>query len=148
MVIKRWIPEPDQDILFEHTRSLREKRMIKETAVELKNERDNLRFGANSRPWMFDKDHPGSGPASDNEDALPERRGRGPPIATRGRKPHRNIPPSESSGATVTLTDGETSSSEDEHDESAEAAPTDKAGAMAAVNELLGKYTTLFERAA
>ena len=42
IVIKRWIPEHDQDILFEHTRSLREGRRLTNASVEIKKERDKL----------------------------------------------------------------------------------------------------------
>lgn len=140
-MVKRWIPEPDQDILFEHTRLLREKWQLGKTAFEPKRGRDNMGgFVAPSR-----RDHPDLGPVSDSKHALPERRGPVPPVATRWFEPHSNIPQSESSGAKVYSTEGGTCSSEDEHDERATAAPTDEAEAMAAVNELLEKYMTLFE---
>ncbi|CAF9934632.1 MAG: hypothetical protein HETSPECPRED_009301 [Heterodermia speciosa] len=42
IVIKRWIPEHDQNILFEHTRSLREGRRLTNAAVEIKKERDKI----------------------------------------------------------------------------------------------------------
>lgn len=42
IIIKQWIPEHDQDILFEHTRKLRERRMITDTQTVLKKERDQL----------------------------------------------------------------------------------------------------------
>ena len=42
IVIKRWIPEHEQDILFEHTRSLREGRRLTNATVEIKKERDKL----------------------------------------------------------------------------------------------------------
>lgn len=50
--------------------------------------------------------------------------------------------------AIVTPTEEGTSSSEDEDNESAKTVAIDEAGGMAAVNELQGKYTTLFEQAA
>lgn len=40
IIIKKWIPEHDQDILFEHTRSLREKKQITHTTTELRKEHD------------------------------------------------------------------------------------------------------------
>ena len=42
IIIKQWIPEHDQDILFEHTRQLRERRLLIETSTSLKKERDQL----------------------------------------------------------------------------------------------------------
>lgn len=64
IVIKQWIPEGDQIILFDHTKKLREKKMITDSTVELKRERDNLllvrkkspgrsRSRSKSRSWMF-----------------------------------------------------------------------------------------------
>lgn len=62
IVIKRWIPEHEQDMLFEHTRKMREGRLLTNTTVELKRERDNLllvrkkspvRKRSASRSWMF-----------------------------------------------------------------------------------------------
>ncbi len=40
IVIKRWIPERDQEILFEHTCKVREQRLLRNRTAELKNERD------------------------------------------------------------------------------------------------------------
>ena len=42
IIIKRWIPKDDQDSLFEHTRKLREGRLLTNSMVETKKERDNL----------------------------------------------------------------------------------------------------------
>ena len=42
IIIKRWIPERDQDILFEHTRKLRERKLLTDTTVALKKEKDQL----------------------------------------------------------------------------------------------------------
>ncbi|KAL8795228.1 MAG: hypothetical protein Q9195_002239 [Heterodermia aff. obscurata] len=42
IVIKRWIPEHEQDILFEHTQSLREGRRQTSALVEIKKEREKL----------------------------------------------------------------------------------------------------------
>ena len=65
IIIKRWIPERDQDILFEHTRKLRERKQITDATIEIKKNRDNLmlvrkksspsRARSKSRPrsWMF-----------------------------------------------------------------------------------------------
>lgn len=153
IIIKRWIPEPDQEILFEHTRLLKEKNQLAETDYGYGCGRNDMLFvrkrssgrkDSFTRPWMFGDNHPASSPTSDNEYAFPE-------ISFERNRPsvHRNQRlPSESSSATVTLTDGETSSSEDERDESAKAISRDEAEGMAAVNELLAKYTTLFEMAA
>lgn len=62
IIIKRWIPEQQQDILFEHTRRLRERKLITDTTVELKKEHDQLllvrkkspgRRRSTSRGWIF-----------------------------------------------------------------------------------------------
>ncbi|KAL8970662.1 MAG: hypothetical protein Q9183_001410 [Haloplaca sp. 2 TL-2023] len=63
IVIKRWINENDQDKLFEHTRKLREQRLLTNSApVELKKENGKLklvrekspaRSRSHSRSWMF-----------------------------------------------------------------------------------------------
>ncbi len=62
IIIKRWIPEHDQTILFEHTRKHRERKQLTDTTLELKKERDNLllvrkkspgRKRSPSRSWMF-----------------------------------------------------------------------------------------------
>lgn len=65
IIIKRWIPEHDQDILFEHTRKLRERRpllRLTDTSVEVKKGRDEMflvrrkspaRRRSVSRSWMF-----------------------------------------------------------------------------------------------
>ena len=42
IIIKRWIPEHEQDILFDHTKRLRERKLLADTTVELKKERDQL----------------------------------------------------------------------------------------------------------
>jgi hypothetical protein len=42
ILIKQWIPEHQQDILFEHTRKLREVKQITYTTQEIKKERDQL----------------------------------------------------------------------------------------------------------
>ncbi|KAM0794610.1 hypothetical protein BDR22DRAFT_682712 [Usnea florida] len=62
IIIKQWIPEGDQLILFEHTKKLKEKKLI--TDVSLVREKDNLllvrrkspgrsRSRSKSRSWMF-----------------------------------------------------------------------------------------------
>lgn len=62
IIIKQWIPEADQDILFEHTRKMREGRLLTNSTIELKKERDNLllvrkkspaRRRSTSRSWIF-----------------------------------------------------------------------------------------------
>ena len=61
IIIKRWIPEHDQELLFEHTAKLREKKMLEDTTVELRKERGKLkivekkggRSRSRSRSWMF-----------------------------------------------------------------------------------------------
>ncbi|KAL8736260.1 MAG: hypothetical protein Q9166_000415 [cf. Caloplaca sp. 2 TL-2023] len=64
IVIKRWINENDQDKLFEHTRKLREQRLLTNSAVELKKENGKLklvreksphreRSRSHSRSWIF-----------------------------------------------------------------------------------------------
>ena len=40
IIIKQWIPEADQDILFEHTRKLRDRKRLVYTTTELKKERE------------------------------------------------------------------------------------------------------------
>ena len=63
IVIKQWIPENGQTILFDHTKKLREKKMITDSAVELRRDRDNLllvrrkspgrsRSRSKSRSWL------------------------------------------------------------------------------------------------
>ena len=42
IIIKQWIPEADQDILFEHTRKVRETRQLVYTTTELKKEKEQL----------------------------------------------------------------------------------------------------------
>ena len=42
IIIKQWIPEADQDILFEHTRKLRETKQLTYTTTELRKERGRL----------------------------------------------------------------------------------------------------------
>lgn len=64
IVIRKWIPEAEQIILFDHTKKQREKKMIADTTVELRRERDNLlmvrrkspgrsRSRSKSRSWFF-----------------------------------------------------------------------------------------------
>ena len=64
IIIKQWIPEGDQLLLFEHTKKLRERKRIADSTVELRRERDNLllvrkkspgrsRSRSKSRSWMF-----------------------------------------------------------------------------------------------
>ena len=64
IVIKQWIPEGDQIILFDHTKKLKEKKMITDSTIELRRERDNLllvrkksparsRSRSKSRSWIF-----------------------------------------------------------------------------------------------
>ena len=61
IIIKRWIPEHDQELLFEHTAKLREKKQLEDTTVELRKERGKLklvekrggRSRSRSRSWMF-----------------------------------------------------------------------------------------------
>ncbi|MCJ1457372.1 hypothetical protein MMC28_007740 [Mycoblastus sanguinarius] len=42
IIIKKWIPEHEQDILFEHTRRQREKKLLTDATVDIKRQRDNL----------------------------------------------------------------------------------------------------------
>ena len=42
IIIKQWIPERDQEMLFEHTRKLRESKQLTYTTTELRKERDQL----------------------------------------------------------------------------------------------------------
>lgn len=64
IVIKQWIPEGDQIILFEHTKKLKERKMITDSTVELRREKDNLllvrkksparsRSRSKSRSWIL-----------------------------------------------------------------------------------------------
>ncbi|KAK3176420.1 hypothetical protein OEA41_007743 [Lepraria neglecta] len=62
ILIQQWIPESGQAILFEHTRTLRERKQLTDTTIELKKERDKLllvrqkspgRKRSPSRNWMF-----------------------------------------------------------------------------------------------
>ncbi|KAL8682211.1 MAG: hypothetical protein Q9186_001749 [Xanthomendoza sp. 1 TL-2023] len=65
IVIKRWINENDQDKLFEHTRKLREQRLLTSAPVELRKENGKLklvrekspagkeRSRSHSRSWIF-----------------------------------------------------------------------------------------------
>lgn len=61
ILIKRWIPEHDQDKLFDHTRRLREGRLLEHRPVDFKRERDQLmlvrkpgsRKKSPSRYYMF-----------------------------------------------------------------------------------------------
>lgn len=64
IVIKQWIPEGDQTLLFDHTKKLRERKLITDSTVELRREKDNLllvrkkspgrsRSRSKSRSWMF-----------------------------------------------------------------------------------------------
>ena len=64
IVIKQWIPEADQLILFDHSKKLRERKMITDTTVELRREKDNLllvrkkspgrsRSRSKSRTWLL-----------------------------------------------------------------------------------------------
>ncbi|KAI9881026.1 MAG: hypothetical protein M1830_008908 [Pleopsidium flavum] len=61
ILIKQWVPEHDQDALFEHSRKLREGRLLTNTTKELKKERDKLllvkrkehRKSSPGRSWMF-----------------------------------------------------------------------------------------------
>lgn len=62
IIIKRWISEDDQEILFEHSRKIREGKLLTNTTVELKKERDQLllvrkkspgRKRSTSRSYMF-----------------------------------------------------------------------------------------------
>ncbi|CAD6566185.1 MAG: hypothetical protein ASARMPRED_008581 [Alectoria sarmentosa] len=48
IVIKQWIPEQDQIVLFDHTKKLRERKLITDSTVELKRERDTLLLRAAS----------------------------------------------------------------------------------------------------
>lgn len=42
MIIKRYIPEHEQELLFEHTRKLRQDQLLTNASVELKKEGDKL----------------------------------------------------------------------------------------------------------
>ena len=64
IVIKQWIPEGDQIILFDHTKKLKEKKMITDSPIELRRERDKLllvrkksparsRSRSKSRSWIL-----------------------------------------------------------------------------------------------
>lgn len=64
LIIKRWIPEADQDILFEHSRKLREGRLLINTTVQLKKDREKQLLAVrkkspgrarslNRRSWIF-----------------------------------------------------------------------------------------------
>lgn len=65
IVIKQWIPEHDQIILFDHTKKQKERKMITDSnTVEVRRERDNLllvrkksparsRSRSKSRPWIL-----------------------------------------------------------------------------------------------
>lgn len=64
LIIKRWIPEADQDVLFEHSRKLREGRLLINTTVQLKKEREKQLLvvrkkspgrsrSVNRRSWIF-----------------------------------------------------------------------------------------------
>ena len=62
ILIQQWIPEIDQTVLFEHTRKLRERKLLTDTTIELKKERDKLllvrqkspgRRRSPARNWMF-----------------------------------------------------------------------------------------------
>ena len=51
VIIKRWIPEPDQEILFEHSRKLREWKLLRDTTAELKKERDSALLIREKSPY-------------------------------------------------------------------------------------------------
>ena len=62
MIIKRWVPEREQDLLFEHTRRSREERVVVDTTTELRREHGKLKLiqkkepnrkRSPSRSWMF-----------------------------------------------------------------------------------------------
>lgn len=61
IIIKQWVPEHEQDVLFEHSRRLREGRLLTNTTTELKKERDKLllvkkkekRKSSPGRAWIF-----------------------------------------------------------------------------------------------
>jgi hypothetical protein len=62
IIIKRWISEDNQEILFEHSRKIRERKLLTNTTVELKKERDQLllvrrkspgRKRSTSRSYLF-----------------------------------------------------------------------------------------------
>lgn len=64
IIIKQWIPEPDQEILFEHTRKLRErstKMITYDVKTELRKKNDTLqlvrkketRAKSPARSWIF-----------------------------------------------------------------------------------------------
>lgn len=44
IIIQKWIPEHEQNVLFDHTRSLREQKRLKDTSVELEKRRGELRL--------------------------------------------------------------------------------------------------------
>ena len=51
VIIKRWIPEAEQEILFEHSRKLREGKLLKDTTAELKKKRDRLFLVRKKSPY-------------------------------------------------------------------------------------------------
>ena len=66
IIIKQWVPEYDQERMFEHSRKLRERKLLENTTVELRKERGKLqlverktrspshaRSRSRSRSWMF-----------------------------------------------------------------------------------------------
>lgn len=177
IIIKRWIPESDQDILFEHTRSLREKRKQKDEVVELKRERDNLLLMRKksrpekrrpSRNWMFgddedERDNEWDGDQAGRRGEAREKAYSGHSIqpAERFEQPispsssddgteslERRRPKSSGDSLPVVVVEEEYSSSEDQHGDSAEGSPLDEMNQLDAVNKLLEKYTTLFEQTA
>jgi hypothetical protein len=50
IIIKRWIPEDDQEILFEHTRKLRDRRRLTITTTEVTKERGRLKLVREKSP--------------------------------------------------------------------------------------------------
>ena len=62
IIIKKWIPEREQEILFEHTRRLRETKQVTFVTSEIKKERDQLKLvrkrddkgkSPSRRSWIF-----------------------------------------------------------------------------------------------
>lgn len=61
IIIKQWVPEHQQEVLFEHTKTIREGRLLTNATKEIKKERDKLllvkkkehRKSSPARSWMF-----------------------------------------------------------------------------------------------
>ena len=66
IIIKQWVPEFEQEILFEHSRKLRERKQLEYSTVELRKEKGKLqlvekkshspgraRSKSRGRSWIF-----------------------------------------------------------------------------------------------